>query len=305
MYKSFSLYDAEKYYENGNGCICKTIKINDMTEEEINNHIQKCRKEQKEKNKIFKEKIKNRNTKKEVKELIKNIDKDEPIQIDINIPKDVKKALKKIKVKKSIKLNLDKETGNTTFILGSSKMGKTTFLMYIFKKYYQNENFINILFSENKHICLYDVDDLIKVGCYNDQCETIISLEHFINSKCNNKYKFLNIYDDIIQLKYKKNFTKSILTYRNALISSIVSTQYSKLVDKGNRTNINNILLFGFNLDESIKPIINEYLGSYFKKIGLKKMDDKILFYRIITENHGFIYLHPAKNHISYHRLEL
>lgn len=286
VFKRVSLYDSEKYYETGCGKICKSFKCDGLCDEEIKLKIEDMKDEQRLKNDDFR----------------RNGEKVKRINPNFRI----KNALKDIKVKNRINLKLDKDTGNTIFIIGSSKMGKSTCMMHLYRKYFDKKNFISMLFSKSKHIDVYkDNNRLMKCDTFNNDSAKLINLEKFINSKTRNKYNFMNMLDDIVDVKFNKLLNEMIMTYRNSNISCIVSMQYAKLLAKNARTNINNIILFGFNTDESIEDIIKTYLKGYFGKLGLKSMDEKINFYRKVCENHGFIYLHPASNHISFHRLKL
>ena len=111
--------------------------------------------------------------------------------------------------------------------------------------------------------------------------------------------------DDIIDVKFSALISNLILTYRNSNISSLISLQYPKLLNKSARANINNIILFNFNTDETIIDTIKLYLRNHFNKLGFKTFDEQLSLYKELTKNHGFIYLNTINNYISFHRLTI
>ena len=218
--------------------------------------------------------------------------------------KEQKKELEEVKgkygpkfnVEKGISLSLDPNTGNSTVILGSSKAGKSTVLMHLYKKYY--EDTISILFSDNPQIKLYKDPKLIKSFHFIPQ---VIRDFHQINRKTKNKYDFTVLLDDIVNEKEDEMLRRLILSFRNSNISSIVSLQSPTLLNKSNRASVNNILFFRFNTDEMIEQTIKFYLSSHLPG----RMDDKIRQYKEMTKDHQFIYLNPRDNKISVHKISI
>lgn len=201
------------------------------------------------------------------------------------------------------KLLLDPGTGNTIFILGSSKMGKSTALMKIYDQYYANNKFVSILWTVNPQIKLYKGHKkLLKAGVWNPNSEELIKQQKKIQTGTNNKYQFLNMFDDVINVRNNVLLDNLILTYRNSNMSSIISLQYSNLMSKCGRANCNNILAFGFNTDESIEVVIKTFLTGYLRKIGVKELGDQINWYKSMTSDHGFIYIKPADGTVSFHK---
>lgn len=130
-------------------------------------------------------------------------------------------------------------------------------------------------------------------------------MEKFINTNCDNKYNFCNMFDDIINLKDNKLINDLILSFRNSNMSTIISLQYPRLLSKLQRNNINNVLIFGFNNDEIIVDVINYWLKGFFINLECKTEVEQIEFYKKMTNDYGFIYVSLLHNHISFHRLKL
>ena len=207
-------------------------------------------------------------------------------------------------VKRSITLNLDPGTGNSTVLLGSSKAGKSSTMMYLYRKHYGGADTIATLFASNPQIPLYKPKDketrrLITVTGYDPR---LILLARAINRGTCNRYSFMFMLDDIIDQRQDKVLAELILTLRNSRVSSMVCLQYGNLLAKMSRSNVNNVLLFRFNNDEAIEVAIAHYLKSHFRKLGIPP-DGMVAFYKRATEDHGFIYLHPSTDAISFHRL--
>lgn len=202
-------------------------------------------------------------------------------------------------------LQLDEGTGNTVFLVGSSKQGKSTLLMHIYDKYYAREkDLISILWTANPHIPLYKHHDkLIVSGVWNKDAEEVIQEEKKIQTKTKNKYQFLNMFDDVINVRNNALMDNLVMTYRNAKMSSIISLQYSNLMSKCCRANVNGICAFGFNTDEAILVIIKTFLSGFLRKLGVRDETDQINFYREATKDHSFIYIQPSAGIISFHRI--
>ena len=198
------------------------------------------------------------------------------------------------------------EGATSTVIFGSSKSGKTTLMTKtIYKMFYQNDNeFISTLFSGNPQINLYkDLKNLIIADGFNERSRKYIMMHKYINSKTDNAYKFLEMFDDILDIKYSSLVNNLILSYRNSNISSVICLQYIKLLSKQNRANVNNIIIFRCNSDEAIKDIIDTFLKSFLLNLGLVTYKEQYNFYKSVTENYGFFYVVPRINRMTIHRI--
>lgn len=287
--KRIALYDAES---NRNKYI--SLRYTDFdTEDQLEIYINKLKQEQRLKNKLFKEtKLKNIIEDKINHPMIYN---PVPIDMDTNTMPNINNFM------------LDNGTGNSTVIFGSSKAGKTTLMMYLYRQFYDdNKELISTLFSGNmQNISYSHLKNLIIADGFNDKSEKYIKMHKYINMKTNNHYNFLEMFDDILDMKYSKLINNLILSYRNSNISSIICLQYIKLLSKQNRANCNNIIIFRNNTDEAIKDVIETFLKSYFLNLGLRRYDEQYNFYKEVTSDYGFFYLYPKLNRITIHRLKI
>lgn len=288
-YRRVTFYDAQRKAETGIGSYTKSWTIAKYGPGELDKIIADHRAAAAEKNAAYKKAAR------EAKD--RQLTDIGGIRLPVEAPHDVE-------VKRSITLNLDPGTGNSTVLLGSSKAGKSSTMMYLYRKQYGGADQISVLFASNPQIPLYAPKDretkrLITVTGYDPR---LIKLARAINRGAGNKYQFMFMLDDIIDQRQDKMLAELILTLRNSNISSMVCLQYGNLLAKMSRSNVNNVLLFRFNNDEAIEIVVAQYLGSHFRKMGIPP-DNMVAFYKRVTADHGFIYIHPASDAISFHRL--
>jgi hypothetical protein len=262
------------------------IKIaNFETPEELNAYIKKLKEENKERNRIIKYEKKR-------------------AQIDnlINLP------LPTINLTESpVDIKLDENTGNTILILGCSKRGKSTLMMHIYDKYYKaDRSYISTLFSGNPQLKVYKGDKNLLIGYgFNNDSAKYVQLQQYINVKTNNRYKFLNLFDDVVDSKYNIIIKKSILIYRNSNISSIICLQDAKDLEKKARGSINHTFVFGSNTTENAREVIELILRPYFIEVGVTDRDMMMQLYKKYTANHGFFYIDNINSKLTTGRLEL
>jgi hypothetical protein len=210
-------------------------------------------------------------------------------------------------VSSAITINgLSKKTGSTIVIYGSSKRGKSTLMMKLYKKYFKSKESINTLFSGNPQLKLYkgDTSLLISYG-FGAEHAKYIQLQEYLNVATSNHYRFVEMFDDIIDQKHSDILNKLILTYRNSNISSVICLQYMCLLSKQNRASINHTFCFGMNSMEDINSILDILVGPYFTEIGVVNRAAQIHLFKEVTADHGFIYIDNIKNKMSFHRLVL
>ncbi len=285
-FKKITLFDTEKNLLRGKGMTTLNIPIEGLSRRQIERKIKEARADQRQKNKEFKENNKNGIVEVSNKLMIRN--------------------LPKVRFLKTIRLMLDRNTGNTTVIFGSSKAGKTMLQMHIFEKFYNKPKFINTLFSSNSQIGLYKGrKNLLKAKNFGKKGEEFVKLEKFINTECNNQYEWVNFFDDIIDIRFNRLLKNLILTFRNSKMSLVTDLQAPKLIPPDMRGNLNNIICMSLNTDELAEQVINIFLKSAFIKLGVLTPIERLLFYKKVTLNRGFIYINPASQQISFHRIPL
>ena len=319
-FKRVCLYCSEKNKSTGNGMLGRTINIEGLTKEQVKKIIDKMKLDQRTKNKEFMRKFKIQKKQQLLlgdetqqvleasqdpllkKENIPEIEKEKDITKEVNEERKIPKGIKVID-----KLNLKfSNGGDSTGLFGSSKRGKSTLMMHIFKKYYNKKKFISTLFSINSQIPLYKkTKSLIKINNFGHEAQRYIKDEQRSNKRCKNKYNWVNLIDDVINTRNNNLINNLILTFRNSKISTVICQQYVVNLAKQSRSSLNNALFFGMNTDESIETVIKTFLKSSFNKLGIRGLDNQIEFYKQMTFDHAFLYLHPESNTLTFHKLSM
>jgi hypothetical protein len=215
-----------------------------------------------------------------------------------DVVKENVKTLTQIKYQ-PLQLVLDPLTGNTCAIFGSSKRGKSTAMMQIYRDYYMSQarkTLIPILFAKSTQIPLYDLPDLIISSEFDPN---VIKYEQKLNRYSKNKFIFVNFIDDFIDLKHDLTLDNLLLTFRNSNLSTYICLQYVNTLSKAARSNVNNVLLFGQNTDEAAEVCIKVYLANYFKKNGIIGLPDQVAYFHKVTLDHGFFHVHPATGNVT------
>lgn len=314
-----ALYSNESKDKNGNGCIVKYISVKDIKEgtslEDIKKKLRSDQKIENEKYLYHKSREDVNDTKKETnkptisyvyneKQPIDDDDEDKLnniIPLEIISPEDID----------FINMDVQKDnSGDSILLIGSSKSGKSTAMMFLFKKYFNKKKYISTLFSVNSHIPIYKNNnncDLIKVNKFITESEKIIKDMKKINMESEpvNKWRYCILLDDIVEARYSRVLNNLLLTYRNSNFSSIISIQYAKLISKAARCSANNLLFFFQNLQEGIESVLRSFLGAEFSKLGVTKLTDQISLYRLLTRDHAFIYYHPMSGTLRRIKLKI
>ena len=297
-YKRVVMYDAEK---GKNYCTTLTSR-QFASPEELEKHIKQLRANNTARNK----EIRKLKTREKIEQKINAAAA--VVVAPVEVPQVVVNALPPQLVHTSdVRLRLDKKTGNTTLILGSSKRGKTTLMTHLFMKYYSydvNPAYINTLYSGNPQLKVYKNDrKLLIADGFNADHEKYIKMQKYINTKTKNRYQFANFFDDIIDQKHSKTINQLILSYRNSNISCVLCLQYLFLMSKQNRSSVNNLFVFGANSAEQEEALISHVLKPYLVQLGYRDYNSQVIIFREITKNYGFFYIDCLKNTISTHRL--
>jgi hypothetical protein len=169
------------------------------------------------------------------------------------------------------------ETGRTTAIIGSSFSGKTYFLVQQLNKLNEKDYDKIFIFTESTNSKpLQDLNKKLPVKIFNQFVPQIPKLLKDINEKTKNRFKFLIVLDDIVNELKGKMVSKMLLVLRNSNISTILVTQYSKLISPQGRGSIHHFYFTGmkvedweyilraFGLGSHLRPLLHEQ-GSYQK----------------------------------------
>ena len=291
-YIHIKLYDAERYHEGRSPTITKNINIVGKSQKQIDEEIVVLRNEQNEKNKAFRHK-----EPKKGPGIYYEMRKEQ--QEEANRNEQQLETISKIVKGNKLKIPFDIGTGNTFVLFGASKSGKTTMMMKIyneyFPEYYPLKRTLTTLFAMNPQLPIYtrarESRFIISCPRLDQNVEKYIDWQRKINKMNDNKFIFLNMFDDFIDVRYTSIVNNLILTYRNSNMSAIMCLQYVNLLSKAARSNVNNVFLMHMNTDESIEVAVNVYLRAILKKLSI---ENAVQWYRDITSDHNYVYINPT-----------
>ena len=185
------------------------------------------------------------------------------------------------------------KSGCSIVMYGATRSGKTTFLNYLYEKYFKD--YISVLMSNSLQSDAYK---RLKKTCVTSDLyhAEIIKYAYNINHETKNHYKFLMIMDDITDHRFSKEIVKLFSVYRNSRISTICNVQATTMMNKTARANINFVFMGRMNNDLEIEMIIKSYLTS-FLPTGMR-MAEKITLYRRLTDDHHWIVIDQVGNDI-------
>lgn len=304
MKRNIILYSCKRFNETGAGTYSKSIAIPpNSTEEEVDEILKKIKEEQKKENEEYRRQKKVNDYNKLVGNAAEQVEDDGRRVVSSSLSRQIEHKEKIEPTRPS--LILDKGTGNTLFIVGSSKAGKSYALIKVYEEYYSDNKTIAILFTDSPQSPHYT--NLRKKGLvvcpeggFNDDAKEFITKIKGLQTKFDNPVRILLMFDDVLNLRYSDIIQKALLIYRNSYISTIISIQYPNLLNKSMRANVNNIFLFRFNSDETIEVAIKAFCGSYEPFLSIPSMEQKIKKYKELTMNHQFIYVNPATAAIEF-----
>lgn len=191
--------------------------------------------------------------------------------------------------------NPDKAMNACSFgIIGSSKSGKTTFLKYLLKNHFKDD--IKLFMTQSPQADIYNTIRKTTVFCP-DYMPEMIKECYKINKDANNHYPFCVIVDDVVGAKNDKQMIRALCLYRNTRVSTICVGQDFSMLNPTGRANVNNICLFYTNTDNRIEDNIKLFLRSYLPRS--LSMEEKIVLYRKLTENHCFLWIDCLNNTIK------
>lgn len=294
----FTVYDRDLWRDKGHGTVAIFIKREGRSDEELLALKEEARAKQKLKNEasVLREKAG-----RESADATALARAEETVRV-------AKAPRAELEHLPDIELGLDEHTGNTVALLAASKAGKSTILMHLYRKYWAGKDWISCLFSVSGQAPVYQGHpDLIRVCGFPDDGEKLIKLEKLINTKGRkkNKYKFLNMLDDIITAKQSKLLNSLLLVYRNSNMSTCLSLQYPYLMSKQTRANLNHVLLGRFHSEELNGEVVKMFLRAWLSSHGVVGLDAQVNWYKRVTAKNGFVLINNMTGEVSLHRLKL
>lgn len=182
--------------------------------------------------------------------------------------------------------SVDPNTANTKVFFAPSRSGKTTLMVRELNKLVRNskKNFDPeegikkiVLFTESTNAQpLKHLDKILKDGTimtiYDRFVPRILHFLTHLNSITDNKYRFLLILDDVLNLR-SSDMVKSILTLRNCGISTCIVIQYIKLIAPSQRHSIHDYYVFNLTLPDW-EYFIKEFAGDLIRTYMEEELGD-------------------------------
>ena len=174
------------------------------------------------------------------------------------------------------------ENGCFSFgLIGSTRSGKSVAMLWIQENFFKEH--LKIMMTGSSQASIYK--PLMKTTAVAPAFyQELIKESMKLNQLTDNKYKFLHIFDDMLDGKNSKMLSKLLSIGRNCGHSTIIAAQELTILNSIGRTNFNYLLLFRLNSHMSIERIIKTYL----RHILPGKIDEQVAIYCKLTENHYF-----------------
>jgi len=174
------------------------------------------------------------------------------------------------------------ENGCFSFgLVGSTRSGKSVAMLYIWDKWFRDSH-IAIMSTGSTQADIYkplQKSAVIAPTFYSD----VFKESMLLNKGTKNKYKFLHILDDCLDMKNSKALAKLLCIGRNNGMSTIISGQELTILNAVGRTNLNYMLLFRLNSQTAVERVVRNYLTHI---IPGKNIEEKCKIYTGLTQDH-------------------
>lgn len=192
--------------------------------------------------------------------------------------------------------------GGVSFgLIGSTRSGKSTCMLYLWEKYFKDQATILMTGSaangiykplrEKAAICPEFHSELIKDAMKLNQ-----------DGPSPGCYPTTFIFDDMLDGKNSKALQKLLCVGRNQNLSTIYVGQELSILNSIGRTNLNFIFLFRLNSDMAIEKCVKNYLRHALPRGSIA---DQCAIYKELTQDHHFIVYDCLANEVFRTKLDL
>jgi hypothetical protein len=174
------------------------------------------------------------------------------------------------------------ENGCFSFgMCGSTRSGKSVAMLWIQENFFKDH--IKIMMTGSSQASIYK--PLLKTTAVSPAYyPELIKDSMKLNQLTDNKYKFLHIFDDMLDGKNSKSLAKLLCIGRNCGHSTIICVQELTIMNSIGRTNFNYMLLFRLNSMMAVEKVVKNYLRHFLPGT----LDEQIKLYCKLTEDHYF-----------------
>ena len=185
-------------------------------------------------------------------------------------------------------------------LVGSTRSGKSCAMLWIWNKWFK-DNHITIMTTGSSQADIYK--PLQKTAAVSPAFYSEIFKETMLlNQKTKNKYKFLHVFDDMLDGKQSKSLAKLLCIGRNNGMSTIISGQELTILNSVGRTNLNYMCLFRLNSQMSVEKVVRAYLTHV---IPGKSILEKCAIYTQLTQDHYFFCCDFLQNEVFLCKLDI
>jgi hypothetical protein len=192
------------------------------------------------------------------------------------------------------------ENGCFSFgLVGSTRSGKTCALLWLWNQYFREH--CSVMYTGSSQAEIYKPlakHTAVSPSFYPEVVKETMTL----NMRTKNKYKFLHIFDDMLDGKNSKALAKLLCIGRNNGMSTIISAQELTILNAVGRTNLNYMLLFRLNSQMAVEKVVRNYLTHV---IPGKNIEEKCKVYTSLTQDHYFFVCDFLANQVFLCKLDL
>jgi hypothetical protein len=184
-------------------------------------------------------------------------------------------------------------------LIGSTRSGKSTCMIYLWERYFKTHTTIMTTGSIQADI----YGPLRKTCAISPEFyPELIKESMMLNQKTKNHYPILHILDDMLDGKNTKALSKLLTIGRNSALSTIICAQELTILNAIGRTNLNFICCFKLNSDTAVEKVVRNWLRHVLPG---KTIDEKCHQYRLLTTNHRFFVVDTLADEVFLSRLDL
>lgn len=165
-------------------------------------------------------------------------------------------------------------------LIGSTRSGKSTAMLWLWNKWFKEH--ITIMTTGSPAAGIYGPlkkSAAIAPAYYPE----IIKETMVLNQKTNNKYLTLHILDDMLDGKNSKALAKLLTIGRNNGLSTIICAQELTILNAIGRTNLNYVMLFRLNSQVAVEKVVRNYLRHVLPR---GPIEEQCRIYNELTQNH-------------------
>jgi hypothetical protein len=196
-------------------------------------------------------------------------------------------------------IDLPTNGGCSFGLIGSTRSGKSTAMIWLWEHYFTRHTTIMTTGSIQADI----------YGPLRSKCAIspefypeLIKESMTLNQKTKNHYPILHILDDMLDGKNTKALSKLLTIGRNSALSTIICAQELTILNAIGRTNLNYICCFRLNSDMAVEKVVRNWLRHVLPG---KTIEDKCAAYKLLTQDHHFIVVDTLMDEVFHCKLDL